>query len=283
MMAPIADGLAALVDQTRDGLAIFDGAGRLVRWNAAAAAITGWRADDAARLREQPAGVVKIAPGKWIELRRFSLQWDGQSCDAHIFTDITAQVALEQSQRLLREVGLVDPVTGLFTEAAMVDHLRRALSLAARDERWVGLLCLALRRHVPNGPDGRLLADEVIRQCARRVSLAVRRSDQAVRLDDGGIAVVLSAMRSPADIRIVGVRLLLDLAPPALVDGPGRSVAVVMGGAVSSDRSEDPTTLIARARAAALQAQVTDEPFLLQDPAGPDTVITGEPQPRTIG
>ena len=40
---------AKLVDAMRDGLAVFDSSGNLVRWNSSARAITGWTPGEAAQ------------------------------------------------------------------------------------------------------------------------------------------------------------------------------------------------------------------------------------------
>jgi len=50
---------AQLADAMRDGLAVFDPSGRLVRWNSSARAITGWTPGEAGQrgLAALPAGV----------------------------------------------------------------------------------------------------------------------------------------------------------------------------------------------------------------------------------
>ena len=253
-----------LAELMRDGVVIFDAAGRLVHANTAAATIAGSRSDtDLAKLGDLPTGLVELRPAKWIELRHATLQWLGAPCRAVIFSDVTAQIALRESNKRLRDVGLVDPLTGLATAPLLHDHLQRALALAARDERWVGVLWIALQRFTRPSADGRITADEVLRQSAQRLLTAIRASDLAARIGDDTFAIALTSMRAPMDARVVAVRVLLRLAPPVLVEGRERSVRAHAGAVTVSDRSADPEALIERARDAATQAAERDEPVVV--------------------
>ncbi len=233
--------------------------------NSAAAAISGW--SDAAeyeKLFDVPAGIVEIRPAKWAELRNGGLEWRGAPACAAIFSDVTAQLELHEAHRTLREVGLIDSLTGLATESVLHDHPRRSLALAARDERWVGLLWLALDRPTRPGVEGERVADEVLRQCARRVKGAIRESDLAAVVDDNTIVIALT-MRAPLDARIVAVRLLLALALPFLVEGQERSVGVASGAVTTSDRTISVGELLERARAAASAAVTTENPIHIDE------------------
>jgi GGDEF domain-containing protein len=250
-----------LAELVRDGIVLFDAAGAVVRANAAAVTIVASRDPaDLGRLADLSAGLVELRPAKWIELRHSTLTWDGQPCRVAIFSDVTAQLALRDAHRTLREIGLVDALTGLSTEPVLRDHLARSLSLAERDHRWVGVLWLQLRRVVRPGPEGQRIADEVLRQIGRRVQLAIRESDLAALFDENTIVVALTAMSAQSDAQVVMVRLLLGLAPPVLVEGLERSVGVVSGTVPASDRAVAVDELLARARAAAVHAHGEGSP-----------------------
>jgi diguanylate cyclase (GGDEF)-like protein len=254
-----ADGV--LAEAVRDGIVIFDQDGAFVYANAAAATISGWSgADEYQPLFDLPAGLVEIRPAKWVELRHVVLQWRAESVWAAIFTDVTAQLALREAHRLLRDVGLIDPLTGLASEPVLRDHLQRSLALAARDERWIGVVWLSLERITVSGVEGKRVSDEVLRQCARRVKGSIRESDLAALFDENTIVVALTAMRTPGDARIVAVRLLLDLGPPVLVEGRERSVGVSSGVVTASDRSISIDELLDRARTAAAEAVEAQDP-----------------------
>ena len=256
----------ALAEVVRDGIVVFDEEGAFVHANSAAAAIIG-RSDGCAyqKLFDLPAGLVEIRPAKWVELRHVALQWRAAPVWAAIFSDVTAQIALRDAHRTLREVGLVDPLTGLATESVLRDHLGRSLALAARDERWVGVVWMALNRVIASGTEGKRIADEVLRQCAQRVQGAIRESDLAAVFDENTVVIGLTAMHAPLDARIVAVRLLLALGPPVLVEGRERSVGVASGVVTASDRSISVDELLERARAAAAEAVGAEDPVHIDE------------------
>ena len=248
----------------RDGLVIVGPDGAVREANTAASTITGFSTPaDLATLLDRSAGLLEVRPAKWIELRHAEVIWEGERCRAAVFSDVTAQIALRESERRLRDIGLIDPVTGLATRAIFHDHLVRSLALAERDRRWTGVLWIGLRRFTRPTEDGRALADEVLRQTAQRLRTAIRDSDLAARLENDAFAVTLTAMANPADARIVAVRVLLTLSSPVFVEGRDRSVRVTAGVVSASDRSIDPETLIVRARRAAVQGVELDEPLVV--------------------
>lgn len=256
---------AELADHVHDGVAIYEPAGPLRYWNAAAALITGWTSSsaDASSLRDRPAGLVEIRPGKWIESRHVSLIWDGSRADAVLFNDVTADRRLSETHQQLRDIGLIDPLTGLIGERLLRDHTRRSISLARRDGRSAGLIWLQLDRYVGTSPASTATADEVMRQCARKVEQAIRASDVAARPEPEALAVMLTALSSSADLQVVAVRLLLVLATPCLVEGRERSVRAAIGGAISPLNGQDPEALIDAARGASRRGLLTGEQLVL--------------------
>src|SRR6266480_3563071 len=84
-LASEAVSLAALIASgTRDGIAILGPDGKLLFWNSAAAAITGWSLAEAAErdlaeLVKAPDPLVEIRDGKWVELRYTRVDASGQT------------------------------------------------------------------------------------------------------------------------------------------------------------------------------------------------------------
>ncbi|MGH2472897.1 MAG: hypothetical protein ACRDG6_10910 [Candidatus Limnocylindria bacterium] len=95
----------------RDGLAIFDRDGNLVRWNSSARAITGWTPGEAGQrgLAALPPGVIQIRDGKWVDARHLRID-EGTVV---LFTDVTAQVSLRDAHQRLDDLSLIEAVTGL--------------------------------------------------------------------------------------------------------------------------------------------------------------------------
>ena len=250
-----------LARQTHDGVAIIDAAGTLISWNSAAIAITGWTRDEAAKrgfgsIVQLPAGVHELRPGKWIELRSSTIPVGSETFTVVFFTDSTAQRRLRDAHDDLRDLGLVDPLTDLAGRALALLHVDRAIALAKRDKRSVGLLSVKLDRYRdPDEPSRRQVADEVLRQFAKRFSAYVRASDMPARLGGDSFLVVLTALSSPNDSTVVAVRLVLALAQPFGVEGRERSVQCSIGIAEFPRDAEDGVALLTEALRAADHAQ----------------------------
>src|SRR2546426_10766542 len=95
--------LAALIATgTRDGIAIVGPDGKLVFWNSAAVAITGWSWAQAAELNigelvKGPGALVEIRDGKWVELRYSRVEANGQTFLILMFTDSTSHMSLRST------------------------------------------------------------------------------------------------------------------------------------------------------------------------------------------
>jgi len=254
-----------LADHVHDGIAIYGSEQQPAYWNAGATAITGWQrsSDEAVALRSRPAGLAEIRPGKWVEIRRVTLIWEGQPAEAIIFNDVTAERRLAEVHQQFRDVGLMDPLTGLIGHQLLLDHARRAIALAERDGRPAGVIWMDLDRFVGTGSAPNPVADAVMRQCSRKVEQSIRASDVAARPEPESLAVMLTALRSAADLQIIAVRLLLTLSVPSLVEGRERSVSVTIGGAVFPGDGATAEDLVNAARRAASHGVLTGAPFVL--------------------
>jgi diguanylate cyclase (GGDEF)-like protein len=256
-------GLAALIASgTRDGIAIVGPDGKLVFWNSAAAAITGWSLEQAAELNigelvKTPDGLVEIGDGKWVELRYTRVEANSQTFLVLMFTDTTSLMSLRNARQQLQSLGLIDEPTGLPRRDLVLLQLDQAIALARRDKRSVGVLSLKVDRfrELRETGDG-AAADEVIRQFAARITAFVRGSDVPARVSIESFLVVLTALTSSNDAAIVAVRLLLVLAEPVDVVGEARAVHCSIGVAEFPRDADDATSLFGAALAAADRAQL---------------------------
>jgi len=256
-------GLAALIAEgTRDGIAIVGPDGKLVFWNSAAAAITGWSLEEAAEqnlgeLVKAPEPLLEIRDGAWVELRYTRVDSNGQSFLILMFTDSTSLISLRNARQQLQSLGLIDEPTGLPGRDLALVQLDQAIALARRDKRSVGLLSLKVDRfrELREMADGRA-ADEVIRQFAARITGFVRGSDVPARVSNESFLVVLTALTSTNDAVIVAVRLLLVLTEPFEVVGAARAIHCSIGVAEFPRDANDATSLFGAALAAADRAQL---------------------------
>ena len=255
-------GLAALIAAgTRDGIAIVGPDGKLVFWNSAAA-ITGWSLAQAAErnlgdLVKAPDALVEIRDGKWVELRYTRVEANGQTFLILMFTDSTSVMSLRDARQQLQSLGLIDETTGLAGRDLALVQIDRAIALAKRDKRSVGVLSLKVDRfrQLRETADGQAV-DDVIRQFASRITAFIRGSDVPARVSNDSFLVVLTALTSINDAVIVAVRLLLVLAEPYDVVGKARSLHCSIGVAEFPRDAEDATSLLGAALAAADRAQL---------------------------
>ena len=255
--------LAALIATgTRDGIAIVGPDGKLVFWNAAAAAITGWSWAQAAdqnlgELVRAPGALLEIRDGKWVELRYSRVEANDQTFVILMFTDSSSLMSLRDARQQLRSLGLIDNLTGLPGRDLALVQLEQAIALARRDKRSVGVLSLKLDRfrELRETVEPQV-ADEVIQQFAQRLKGFVRGSDVPARMSNESFLVLLTALTSSNDAVIVAARLLLAFAEPFAVAGQARSVHCSIGVAEFPRDAEDATSLLGAALAAADRAQL---------------------------
>ena len=252
----------AIAAATRDGVAILGPAGELLLWNASAAAITGWSLDQAAahdipELVRAGGALTEIREGKWVEVRKSTLEAAGSTFTLVLFTDSTPQLRLLDTKQQLRGLGLIDKITGLPGRELTMVHLDNAIALAKRDKRNVGVLALKLDRFRElRASEGTTLVDETLRQLAKRLTMFVRTSDVPSRMSDDTFLVVLTALTEINDAKVVAVRLLLALAEPFDVVGRMRTLHCSIGVAEAPRDAEEGAILLGAALGAADRAQV---------------------------
>lgn len=254
--------LEAIAAGTRDGVAVLGAANELLAWNAAAVAITGWsRLEAASRVVETltraSGGLTQIRDGKWVEARQANVEAGGQKLTLVLFTDSTPQLRLRDVWEQFRALGLIDPATNLSGRELAMVHVDRAIALARRDKRSVGLLALKLDRfrelRASATPDA---VAEALRQLAKRLTTHVRTSDVPARISDDTFLVVLTAIASSDDAAVVAVRLLLAMAEPFDIVGHMRTLHCSIGVAEAPRDAESGADLLGAALGAADRAQL---------------------------
>ena len=255
-----------LFAEAQEGIAVFDAAGTLVAWNAAARAITGWDEMAAAKhdILSKGAGMVEIREGKWVDLRKTTVATAERELRIVLFADASAQVALTEARRQLTESGLIDSVTRLVGPQIALGHLERSISLGRRDKRAVGVMSVGvdLPKIATDVP-----IDQLMGQLGQRVIASTRTSDLAARFGDNELLIILTAMADPHDAAIVAVRMLLQLSRPYVVGGRERSTTVSVGVASFPSEGESGQAVLDAARAAMQRARSRGGGYELPPPA----------------
>lgn len=276
------DVFETFFEASSTGLALADLSTRLVRVNAAYAALVGRPAEDlvgvpfSAQLQpveDLPHGnrTSLLLDGSASELRseqRYlrpdgSHRWvlhgvtivagrDGEPAwFAVTAQDITERHHAEDELRAmtsaLAEQAVRDPLTGLANRMLLEERLRAVLARDARTGASTGLLFVDLDRFKQvNDQRGHLVGDAVLRAMAQRLAAAVRPSDTVARLG-GDEFVVLVEDTDEEGLTHLRDRLVESLSAPLVLGGKEISVGASIGQALSSRGEDGPTTLLGRA------------------------------------
>ena len=242
----------------RDGLALQDETGVLLEWNPAAAAITGWSAEEAGRrLRTGLAdGLVELGVGRWVDVRHFPVTRRGRSFRATLFTDARHQVALREAYARLNDLVTTDPLTGLPNRLLAEDRLRLSVTLAQRDARPIAVLFVDLDRFkLINDTLGHAVGDDLLQQVAGRLRHAIRESDTVARIGGDEFVVILHAITNAADAERVAQSILDAMSAAFVLAGHEVFLAASLGIAVYPEHGDSGETLVSHADLAMYRAK----------------------------
>jgi len=146
----------------------------------------------------------------------------------------------------LAGAALRDPVTGLPNRALFLEHLTVALQGAPRRRRRVAVLVAAADQlQMLHDTQGAAAADELLREVAGRLNVAVRREDTLSVYGRGEFAVVLSDLPEPSDAMRLADRIHAGLRERVPVGGEAVFVSVSVGISVApEDAAPDPEPLV---------------------------------------
>jgi diguanylate cyclase (GGDEF)-like protein len=151
------------------------------------------------------------------------------------------QLRLLESARLeLRELALVDPLTGLHNRRSLLHLGEQALRSADRAGRRMTLLFIDLdgMKRV-NDEDGHAAGDLALQQTARAMQATLRDADVCVRLGGDEFCALLDGRLD--DVQGLAGRLRQNLAAQARQDGTALRFGLSVGAAVSTPSV--PTTI----------------------------------------
>ena len=170
-----------------------------------------------------------------------------------IGNSVTAVRGLEAERRLVDasyRAAMLDRLTSLGTRSLLVERGEMTLTAAVGNGRTAALLMFDVDDFKRiNDTLGHHAGDQVLAEFGLRLRRGVREGDLAVRLGGDEFAVLISQVTSPDDVESLADRLLLELAPPIVLDDIELSVRCSVGIAVYGD---DGTTVDELLRAADL-------------------------------
>ena len=156
---------------------------------------------------------------------------------AHLLATAIPELLLAQARDHLAHQALHDTLTGLPNRALLLDRTAQALARQQRggvqvDEEHGDLD----RFKLVNDFLGHGAGDNLLRQAARRLDIAIRESDTASRIG-GDEFVVLCEGTTPTQAQQVSERIVQAFRGPFVLDGEEAMVTTAVGGAVADHRS----------------------------------------------
>lgn len=149
-----------------------------------------------------------------------------------------------------------DAVTGLPGRELFMDRLNLAITQARRSNMVLGILIFDLDRFkIVNDSMGHACGDELLKDIAQRLTVALRATDIVARMNGDEFYVILPTIREAADMNRVAEKIVETLRPPFEVNGQEIFVTVSLGGSVFPTDGEESEQLIKHAEIAMYRAK----------------------------
>lgn len=165
---------------------------------------------------------------------------------------ITTAISRELRGKQLHERATHDKLTGLANRAALDEYFSRAVARARRSNEIIAVVYADLDGFKPvNDAHGHAAGDEVLKEVARRLQLAVRGHDVVARLGGDEFVIVQTAISDAGDVEALTERISRFLDKPiALSTGGGVTVGASIGIGLFPKEGDDLQRLLQVADAA---------------------------------
>jgi diguanylate cyclase (GGDEF)-like protein/PAS domain S-box-containing protein len=149
-----------------------------------------------------------------------------------------------------------DALTDLPNRLLLNDRLARAIALARRYNRRLGVLFLDCDRfkHI-NDTLGHAVGDQVLRSVAGRLTTCVRESDTVSRHGGDEFLILLSELEHSDDARLIAEKIVNSVAEPHLIAGHELQLTASVGIALYPEDGQDALSLIMHADTAMYHAK----------------------------
>jgi diguanylate cyclase (GGDEF)-like protein/PAS domain S-box-containing protein len=168
----------------------------------------------------------------------------------------TATEALRVANEKLHFLALYDPLTGLPNRNSLNDRLANALTRASRSHDPVALLFMDLDGFKRVNDDfGHAAGDDVLREVARRLQLAVRATDVVARFGGDEFVVLLETEVRDDTPELICQRIFALLQEPCVFKQGQAQIGASIGIAQHPPLTNQPEELLKRADAAMFEAK----------------------------
>ncbi len=167
--------------------------------------------------------------------------------------DITERKLAEQR---IEELATRDPLTGLPNRRQFEDQLVRGTAHAQRTGQLLALMFIDLDNFKSiNDTLGHQVGDGLLKEVARRLSVAIRKGDTLSRFGGDEFVILLEGLKSPGDAGTVAQKIVAEISAPCEVDGHSLSTSCSIGISVFPNETTDISTLMRHADSAMYAAK----------------------------
>lgn len=170
-----------------------------------------------------------------------------------VFSDISENKAAKEC---VAYVVLHDFLTNLPNGLLLQDRLVQAISLAARENRKVAVMCLDLDHFKAiNDMLGHLVGDKLLQEIARRISSVGRVSDTVSRRGGDEFVVIMPDLETADDAAAIAIKMLKVISGLCVIDSNEIEITTSIGISIFPDDGCDVDHLIKYADAAMYHAK----------------------------
>ncbi len=165
-------------------------------------------------------------------------------------------VERKRAEERLRVLATRDELTGIANRATILERLRYAIELAARQQQILAVMFIDLDRFkYMNDSYGHLFGDTVIKSMADRVSSTLRAGDLLGRLGGDEFLLIANNVTGPAGAQAAAVRVQEALKTPLRIDSHELTLSASIGIGLFPRDGESVEMLLCNADAALYQAK----------------------------
>ncbi|MAD76535.1 MAG: diguanylate cyclase [Rheinheimera sp.] len=174
------------------------------------------------------------------------------------FVATQVAVSIERKQMLarLRFHALYDQLTSLPNRELFQDRMQSALARAVREQGILALLYLDLDKFkLVNDSFGHNVGDELLQQTARRLQLAIRKTDTAARFGGDEFVILLEHVSSESAAMQLAEHIHKALAQPYQLNGRQLTINPSIGVALYPQHGKEQKELVLKADEAMYRAK----------------------------
>lgn len=155
---------------------------------------------------------------------------------------------LHHQKERFEDMAIRDPLTGLGNRRLFTQLAEKSLAVCQRYHRRMAVMYLDLDHFKPiNDTLGHDIGDLLLKEVSGRLKVALRESDVVFRLGGDEFAALLPECAEGEIARVLGERLIQDVARPYLLKGHDCVIGVSVGIAIYPDHAATLEALLKRA------------------------------------